>query len=169
MWPCSVLLVSDNKMDVDLLLAKVHKLEARKHVWSSNGVRKSMSPYLPVILGNATTDAIIDEGSEINCLDEGFAVRISVKYVPTKCKAIAAGSTSMQLAGQTTEDISINIKHTGKPIKWRLGKLVVVKNLWVDILVGEPAKVDNEIVTIPHERLVEMGNIAGKRLKLPYS
>ena len=51
--------ISDNKMDVDLLLAKVHKLEARKHVWSSNGVRKSKSPCLPVILGNATTDAII--------------------------------------------------------------------------------------------------------------
>ena len=137
-------------------------MEARKHVWSSNGVRKSKSPCLPVTLGNATTDAIIDEGSEINCLDEGFAVRIDVKYVPTKCKATAAGSTSMQLAGQTTEDITINIKHTGKPIKWRLGKLVVVKNLGVDILVGEPAKVDNEIVTIPHRRLVEMNNIAGK-------
>ena len=45
----------------------------------------------------------------------------------------------------------------------------MVKNLGVDILVGEPAKVDNEIVTIPHERLVEMNNIAGKRVKLPYS
>ena len=75
----------------------------------------------------------------------------------------------MKLAGQTTEDINISIKHTGKPIKWRLGKLIVVKNLGVDILVGEPAKVDNEIVTIPHERLVEMNNIAGKRVKLPYS
>ena len=75
--------ISDNKMETDLLLSKVQKLEARKHVWSTNGVRKSKSPCLPVILGKATTDAIVDEGSEINCLDEGFAVRNSINYVLT--------------------------------------------------------------------------------------
>ena len=75
----------------------------------------------------------------------------------------------MNLSGQTQEVISIDIKHIGKHIKWQLGKMVVVKNLGVDMLIGEPGKVDNEIITIPHKSLIEMTDINGKRIKLPYS
>ena len=156
--------VSD--MEMKSLILKVLKLGTRQHTWSSNGVRKAKSPCLPVLIENTETHATVDEGSEINCLDEGFATKNGIRFERTDCKATAAGSTVMKLSGQTNKDITI--KHKGKPIMWKLGRLVVVKNLGVDLLVGEPAKSDNEIVTFPHQRLIEMWNSAGKRVKLPY-
>ena len=124
--------------------------------------------FIFVIIKDIETHATVDEGSEINCLDEGFASKNGIKFERTDCKATAAGSTVMKLSGQTYNDITVTIRHKGKPIVWKLGRLVVVKNLGVDLLVGEPAKIDNEIVTFPHKRLIEMWNSAGKRVKLPY-
>ena len=166
-----VLLISDPiKMDLNSseLFAKVRQLENRKSNWANVGVRKSKSPCTPVQIKKAYTFATIDEGSEINCIDEGFATRNSIKFVPTECKAVAAGSTSMVLAGQTQDEISPTIVTNNKPILLTLGKLVVVKNLGVDLLVGEPGKLDNKIVTYPHEKMIEMSNIGGKRVKIPY-
>ena len=166
-----VRIISDSKMTEDSvsdLILKVQKLETRQHIWSTNGVRKAKSPCVPAILENVDVHVTVDEGSEINCLDEGFAARNNIQFCPTGCKATAAGSVAMRLAGQTSNDINISIKHSGQPIIWNLGRMVVVKNLGVDFLAGEPAKVDNEIVTIPHKRLIEMKNVAGKKVKLPY-
>ena len=75
----------------------------------------------------------------------------------------------MRLAGQTKEVVSVQIKHVGIPIILHLGKLIVVKNLGVELLLGEPAKIDNEIVTIPHKQLVEVTNSKGVRIQLPYN
>ena len=93
----------------EMLEAKVQRLEERKSVWKSNGVRKSKSPCIYVTLCGAIAAVAfltVDEGSEINCIDESYAIQHKIKYVPTSCKAVAAGSTSMKLAGQTSEDIS---------------------------------------------------------------
>ena len=89
--------VSDIKMES--LLLKVQRLATRQHTWSSNGVRKAKSPCLPVLIENIETYATVDEGSEINCLDEGFAARKEIKFERTDCKATAAGSTVMKLSG----------------------------------------------------------------------
>ena len=43
-----------------------------------------------------------------------------------------------------------------------------MKNLGVTLLLGEPAKIDNEITTIPHKRLIELKNVKDRRVKLPY-
>ena len=42
-------------------------------------------------------------------------------------------------------------------------------NLGVDLLVGEPGKVDNMIVTIPHKRIIEVKDLNNKTVRLPYS
>ena len=47
--------------------------------------------------------------------------------------------------------------------------MVVVSNLGVDLLVGEPGKVDNMIVTIPHKRIIEVKDLNNKTVRLPYS
>lgn len=95
--------VSDKINIFELLEAKVRRLEERKSIWCNNGVRKSKSPCIQAMLNNTSVTAFItvDEGSEINCLDEGFANRYGLKFVPTSCKALAAGSTAMKLMGQT--------------------------------------------------------------------
>ena len=91
-------------------------------------------------------------------MDETFASKNKIWFEKTCCQAKAAGSTNMKLSGQTTEDVMIKIKYEGPPIILKLGRMVVVKNLGVSILIGEPAKVDNKIVTIPHLRQVEVTN-----------
>ena len=46
--------------------------------------------------------------------------------------------------------------------------MVIVKNLGVDILIGEPGKKDNRILTHPHKRMIELQPIAGKKTLIPY-
>ena len=151
------------------LTSAVHRLEERMMQWSQTCVRKEKSPMVSAIVNNKELYATIDEGSEINCIDEGFAVTNNLKFVPTSCKAMAAGSNSMKLAGQTVLSVFIDVQGAAQPIKWNLGKMVVVANLGVDILIGEPGKVDNKIVTIPHHKVIEALDIHNKKVRLPYS
>ena len=160
--------VSDTR-DNDSWTMKLQQLESRKAIWSSGGVRKANSPKLLVNLEGVRTYATVDEGSEINCIDESCAVKCRIIFEQTTCQAKAAGSSQMRLAGQTTNEVCVHICHDGSPIVLKLGKLIVVKNLGVDLLIREPAKIDNEIVTILHRRLVEVTNVKGARIKLPYN
>ena len=156
-------------MSVNSLEMKVMKLQERKVNWIDTGVRKSKSPCLPVTLNGASTFATVDEGSEINCLDYGFATKNKIKFNPTECVATAAGSTAMNLSGETVNNISISISGSKTPIMMMLGKMVIVRNLGVDVLIGEPGKVDNEIITVPHKRIIEVSDVNKNRIKLPYS
>ena len=75
----------------------------------------------------------------------------------------------MKLGGQTLQDIKLEVQGARSPITWDLGKMVVVSNLGVDLLVGEPGKVDNRIITIPHKRIIEVKDVNDKTIRLPYS
>ena len=107
--------------------------------------------------------ATIDEGSEINCLDYGFASKNKIPFVPTQCVAIAAVSSSICLAVETKDVVSAQDMHTAEPIELDFGKMVIVKNLGVDFLIGEPGKVDNRILTLPHRQMVQIQPKNGKK------
>ena len=111
---------------------------------------------VPVHVNKRFTLATIDEGSEINCMDESFAVKNKIGFVPTICTATAAGLTTMKLAGQTQEHVLMTIQGTQEPVTWNLGNMVVVQNLGNDILIGEPGKKDNKIITMPYSKSIEM-------------
>ena len=52
-------------------------------------------------------------------------------------------------------------------VEINLGKVVTVKGLGTKILVGEPGKRDNQVVTIPHEKRIEFHS--GKEvISMPY-
>ena len=159
--------ISD-KSQLTAMEAAVNRLQERRASWSQNGVRKENSPMVFVTVKNKPTVATIDEGSEINCLDESFAARTGILYIPTLCTATAAGSNNMKLAGQTIEDIDMQVEGASRIISLKLGKMVVVKNLGVDTLIGEPGKADNKIVTIPHEKVIKVLDDQGKTAVLPY-
>ena len=74
----------------------------------------------------------------------------------------------MLLAGETKRDMMITVLGSVLPIVLNLGKMVIVKNLGVSILVGEPGKVDNEIITYPHKRIIEFKASTGERAEVPY-
>ena len=73
----------------------------------------------------------------------------------------------MNVSGQTKEDIILNCNfgHTSVPIF--LGKVIVVPNLGCDMLLGEPAKKDNRIITVPHEKTIYI-HYNGDIFKTPY-
>ena len=160
--------ISDKSANLSAMEAAVNKLQERHTSWSQNGVRKENSPMVFVTVKNKPTVATIDEGSEINCLDESFAAKTGILYIPTLCTATAAGSNDMKLAGQTIEDIHMKVEGASRIISWKLGKMVVVKNLGVDALIGEPGKADNQIVTIAHKKVIKVLDDMGKTVALPY-
>ena len=147
------------------LLAAVYKLETRIH---NNTIRKEKSPAVPVVVANRPALAIIDEGSEINCLDEELALKLQIQFIPTSCTALAAGSSRMKLVGQTVNDLKLYPQGVTNSLCWNLGKTVIVNNLGVDILLGEPGKVDNRISTVPHRRMIECVGHDSLKVRIPY-
>ena len=117
-------------------------------------------------LNSVPCTPVIDEGSEINCVDFHLANKAAIPQVPTLCKAKAAGNMNMNIKGETAEDVKLLVSQNDSTITWNLGKCIVVQNLGVDILIGEPAKVDNKIVTIPHKKLIETNDDKGNKVFL---
>ena len=72
-----------------------------------------------------------------------------IKFTPTSHEAKAAGSASISVKGQTKDDVKLQVKDCKSPILWNLGKCIVVDNLGMDLLIGEPGKLDNYIKTDP--------------------
>ena len=118
--------VDDQKASV--LMSAISNLQNRRVVSKENGIRKEKSPMVPVLVNERFSLATIDEGSEINCMDEGFAVRSNINFVPTICTATAAGLSTMKLAGQTTKNVIMTVQGTEKTVEWNLGNMIVVRN-----------------------------------------
>ena len=124
------------------IVGMVKRIEGRKHLWTGL-VRKERSPTVLATVNNSEASNItIDEGSEINVIDLQFCLRWKIKYNSTSHMATAAGSTSMPVVGQTLNDITIYPLNCDAPVRWNLGPCIVVENLGVNLLVGEPGKLD---------------------------
>ena len=156
--------VSDSKM---VLQVQVNKLEGRKHMWVQDKVRKEQSPRVKAFLNDIQIHPVIDEGSELNCMSESFAIKNKILFSPTECSASSADSTGMKVMGQTVEDMVISPLHTNT-VLWDLGRTVVVKNLSVDMLIGEPGKLDNKIITLPHLKQVKTMDVDGNKTFIKY-
>ena len=56
-----------------------------------------------------------------------------------------------------------------KNVQWNLGKCVVVKNLGNYILLGEPGKKDNKIITVPHSRAIITRDVDDQEVHMKYA
>ena len=157
--------ISDDEYTMNFSL---NKIEERKHLWSTESIRKESSPRIRASLNNIPFDPVIDEGSEVTCVSDKFADLAHIDYMPTKFAASSANSTHMKVMGQTSGNVVIAIAHE-KPIVWDLGRCIVVKNLSVDMLIGEPGKKDNKIVTIPYLKRIKTEDINGNVTFIDYS
>ena len=129
-----------------------------------------ISPKVDVIVNNTAPCApTIDEGSQINVIDLEFCLRWKIKFTPTSHGARAAGSTSMSVKGQSKENIKLNVNNCETPVIWNLGKCIVVENLGVDLLIGEPGKLDNCIKTDPEKKSAQTRDIYGRVVYVKYS
>ena len=131
-------------------------------------VRKEYSPQLRTKIGSIIADSIIDEGSELNCICSSVAAQCNIRYNPAKITAMSAGSNVMRLLGVVPSDIELLVYESKTPIKIILKNAVVVKNLGPKILIGEPAKMDNDIRTLPKQKLIQLVDVSGKWVQLPY-
>ena len=111
--------------------------------------------------------ATADEGSELNCLDFDFASENNIPIESSSELARAAGSTKLNLIGETATEIVLYPVHKEK-IRWALGRCIVVQNLGVPILIGEPGKMDNRIRTVSHEKEIITETTSGKPVAIPY-
>ena len=112
--------------------------------------------------------AVVDEGSEVNVIDEGLTISANVKVDPvTDAAATAAGSNPLSVVGQCSEPLTIEVEVEDVVVPVHLGHAVVVRNLGTSCLIGEPGKADNRIHTIPEKKLINF-NHQGRTLALNY-
>ena len=151
-----------NEINYNDLYTKVLRIEQKQ------SVRKECSPQLRTKIGCVIADSIIDEGSELNCICSSIAAKCNIQFNPVQIKAMAAGSNSMKLLGVVPHDVELLVYEVKVPIKIVLRNAVIVKNLGPNVLIGEPAKMDNNIRTLPKEKLIKLQNIYGETVQLPY-
>ena len=146
---------------------KIRKLESRLTENQPNQVRKAKSPTIAALLYGTKIICTSDEGAELNCIDYAVVLSNNIPFTVTKQTAAGAGSTKMCLMGETTSNVCLQVCSKKHDIKWNLGKLVIVKNLGVPLLIGEPGKRDNTIITIPQESILTK-DVSGNLVTLPY-
>ena len=152
--------VYENSIDYSTLYEKVLSLQTN--------IRKECSPKLRTVIRGSFVDSIIDEGSELNCICSSVAARCGLRYEPIKIKAMAAGSNTMKLLGVIPNDVVLNVCDAKDPAEIPLKNDVVVKNLGPNVLIGEPGKMDNNIVTFPKQKLIQLTSKEGRSIRLPY-
>ena len=131
-------------------------------------IRKEYSPQLRTMIGDVNADVTVDEGSELNCMDAALAAKCNLKYSPVKLNAVAAGSHTMKILGVVIGDVQLYVCDSKTPVKIKLKDVIVVKNLGSNVLIGEPGKVDNDVITFPRQKLIQLTDIHGGVIKLPY-
>lgn len=155
-----------NPMQTNVLLDTIDN-----EVVKSSNVRsiwKSKSPSITVFYNDLPLKAIIDEGSEISVIDANIAEQYNISISSTVEEAKSAGSLPLQLSGKTKQDVIVTIPINETYVQWNLGQCIVVNNLGCDVLIGEPAKAMNNILTHPISKTLSTKDISSKEVVLQY-
>ena len=91
-------------------------------------------------------------------MDQSLAKRANIGIVTTFEKAHGANKLPLDICGQSSEPVVIQCKTSSgyKPIC--LGIMIIVANLGTDILIGEPGKLENNLVCLPKDKIVVFAN-----------
>ena len=160
---CQESKVTSNSHPYILSDSEVSKLSVRAVRLS----KKASSPKILVTKENRRLVLLIDEGSEINCLDAAFAKKHGVRLENSNNSAKAAGNKSLSITGQTVDDLLVDTLFRSTHVSINLGKATVIRNLGVDMILGEPGKAENLISTDPKNRMIFIDR-EGKIMSKPY-
>ena len=134
---------------VDMLETAIFYLESKiKHF------RKEISPSINCIINDKPIVCIVDEGSEINCCSFDFAKNVGLPIVDVSCSAVGANKSSLNIIGVVNKDVIAKVIGTKSLSYNRIASLIVVQNLGTDVLLGQPKKIDNEMITYPHKSIL---------------
>ena len=100
-------------------------------------------------------------------MDKNFADSVNIGMIKTDEVAHAANKLPLDICGQTREPVTIYASTSAglKPI--HLGIVLIVLNLGVDCLIGEPGKANNNLVCLPKKKLVIFAN-ENEKCQAPY-
>ena len=159
---CRTVALSDPLTD-----AAVRKVVKR---WGTRAAtRKRKSPAFNAAIGKTLLRAVVDEGSEVNVLDEEVVLKANIQVNPyTDARATAAGANPLLVIGQCRDPLVLEVVVEDEKVNVDLGHAVVVRNLGTQCLVGEPGKADNKIRTIPEHKEIQFIT-EGKTLTMKYS
>lgn len=133
-----------------------------------NAVFKAKSPTISACLNGKNIYAVIDEGSEISAINATCMEHFNLSYSRSVERAVSAGSLKLPVLGITDQEIILQLPHGNNNVQWNLGQCLVVQNLGCDILIGEPAKCINNILTDPVCKTVKTKDISSNTVWLPY-
>ena len=119
---------------------------------SLDAVSKAKSPAFIGQVDKIKVLITFDEGAELNCIDSVVAKKANVRISETSQEDTAAGCNNIDIIGQTEKDLRIKSTFGDKEVELNLGKVIVVKNMGPELLLGEPEKKDNYIITIAREK-----------------
>ena len=148
----------------------INKIEAVVSTIKSKitSFRRENSPTLHCLINSQHVICIIDEGSVINCCSLSFAKKANIPIKNVSCAAVGANKSPMNVVGIAKYDVSATVLGTDTPCKIKIATLIIINDLGADVLLGQPTKVDNQIVTIPHTCRINFKSMEGDNYSLPY-
>ena len=130
--------------------------------------RKEVSPTLNCVINDTNVLCIVDEGSEINCCSYLFAQKAKIPIVEVKCSAVGANKSKMNVVGMAKADIYASVIGSRNLSQIKIVEMIVINNLGADVLLGQPTKVDNQIITFPHMSQIQFTGTDGRMNKIHY-
>ena len=125
--------------------------------WKAGSVtQKAASPSLLVDINGTKAVALLDEGANLSCVDLKVANKNGIDYVESNVSAKAAGSGAVTISGICRSDLIVETVFEEEVVLINIGKAVIVPNLGVDLLLGEPAKATNFITTDPSAKTLSI-------------
>ena len=119
-------------------------------------ITQRSSPKMRVTFQNKEAILTVDEGSELNAVSEKFANDNGIQRCPSLRKASGAGGNSLEIVGESLNEIYLDTKFKSRRFSINLGKVAIIKNLSCPIIMGEPGKSMNNITTSPQDRKIIM-------------
>ena len=166
---CDVAKIPVASEDNVSLLSDSHSSAIRAlQAWKEGLVsQKAASPSLQVDINGNNAVALVDEGANLNCLDLKVAKKNRIKFLSSDISAKSAGSNKVVIAGICATDLVICSVFGNKKVLLNLGRAVVVPDLGVDVLIGEPGKRTNALSTNSVSRVLSI-SLSGEVLTKPY-
>ena len=147
-----------------LLEQKVLRVQQRL-VDSEAQPAQARSPALTLKVNDCSLLAVLDEGAEINVISTRLAKKCNLRILPSKHLARAADSSKLRVRGQLASPLNLVTVLHHVPV--RLDHVVVVDNLNAELLIGEPGKASNFIITVPFEKRIII-RFHGNEYVFPY-
>ena len=143
---------SNQHLDEDKISATLHHLASSDYPW--NNIQKARSPRIRCELDKVEVITLVDSGAELNVIDANVAKEAGLVIVETQEVAKAANQLPLDIVGRTSSPVTLKC-HTDEGFKMiYLGLLLVVNNLGVSCLIGEPGKESNNIICLPKRKLI---------------